>query len=374
MRAYEFLTEGRDAPLYHGINKIEHAITALKNNRLAATTTQRFWPDGKRRVQQSPNDQEYENSYWMKGLSLTRDKDMAFGWGNVVFILDQTKLAQRYKFVPLNWMYSIKNSISRKKEREEFLVVKSTPDTYHDQVDEDDPDFKPFNVNRFTSVEGYVENLNKYLLGIYVSDNFDNNYFSIELTEEERNLIFKHPKFLGIYDSNHHSGRLSKSQVKIKENMITEAPQIFKNNDYKIYINPTRTYFEQILLNAVTYDLQKFYTKYGINKNLDLTDEVQEDEFWNQMAMTGGCVHDLDSVLRGCISDKGKIFIWDAYDADHYEVMEFLQNEYGENITIPLTISRDKSVGCPSKYTNNVKQNNVISKWNFPINNKGYDF
>lgn len=198
MRWNEIITEGRDAPLYHAIRDLEHAATALKTNRLAATTTQRFWADGKRRIQQRYDDEEYENSYWMKGVSLTRDIQFACDWGGVILVLDQAKLARRYKIMPLNWMYSIKNSTSRKKEREEFLIVKATPDDYiHPEDYEGEPRRDRFDWNRWRSIEGYVNNLDQYILGIYVDEYIANTYED----DPRISIIRNHPKFLGCLDA-----------------------------------------------------------------------------------------------------------------------------------------------------------------------------
>jgi len=49
-----FITEGRDTPLYHSYRDSKYAVTALKTNRMAAKTTQRFWKDGKRRLDNDP--------------------------------------------------------------------------------------------------------------------------------------------------------------------------------------------------------------------------------------------------------------------------------------------------------------------------------
>jgi len=128
----------------------------------------------------------------MKGLSMTRDLEFALNWCEIIFVMDQDQLTHNYKIIPFNWMYSIPGSVSRKKEREEFLVVKSTPDTYMDQDEYDDE--PRFDVKRFTSIEAYVNNLSRYLTGIYISDNAMKY---TDINDPDIKFIMDHPKFLG---------------------------------------------------------------------------------------------------------------------------------------------------------------------------------
>lgn len=186
MRFREIITEGRDAPLYLGFKDSHWAVQALSQNRLAAKSTQRFWDDGKRR---KDNDPEYENSYWMKGISLTRDLRFAMSWGDVTFRLNQNWLSKRYKIIPFNWGYSIPGEIkNHKREREEFLVVKSTKDRYLNSEEEGGGR----DVHRFVGVEGYVGPLSQFLDGIYV-------HISIASSPNSKSLR-DHPKFLGYFD------------------------------------------------------------------------------------------------------------------------------------------------------------------------------
>ena len=67
---YIEIFEGRDAPLYHSYRDIAFAILAIKNNEIAATSTQRFWKDGRRL---KDDNTDYYSSFWMKGVSTTRD-------------------------------------------------------------------------------------------------------------------------------------------------------------------------------------------------------------------------------------------------------------------------------------------------------------
>jgi hypothetical protein len=159
MRYHEIITEGRDAFLYHGYpgSKLKHASRALATGQMAGTSTQRFWADGRRRTE---DEVDYKESYWMKGLSLTRDIAYAMAWGDIVIAINQAKLIQRTKVIPYSWGYHMagngnKNNIQTKREREEFAVTKRTPDDYH---------FPPgheregeFDHNRFQSNDDQIE-------------------------------------------------------------------------------------------------------------------------------------------------------------------------------------------------------------------------
>jgi hypothetical protein len=198
------IMEGRDAALWHGYRDAWKAIAALNKNEMGGTTTQRFWADGKRR---KDNDPEYEDSYWMKGISLTRDPHFAMKWGDVMIKLDQAKIAQRYKIIPFNWGYSIPSGNHHKNEREEFVVTKSTLDKYNGEDDEKDSE----NPNplrrrvmgdeweRFKAAEGAVKPLDQFLIAIYISS-MNGPYGSFPLKDEELEFLTSHPKFAGWYN------------------------------------------------------------------------------------------------------------------------------------------------------------------------------
>lgn len=153
------LEEQSRANLYHGL-EFKYAIAALEKNKLDAYTFQRFWPDGKRRKDDDP---EYQNSYYYRGLSLTRDSKYASGWNNVIFEFNQDALKTKYKIIPYNWGYSIGGGYQQgsrvKKEREEFLIVSTIDhELSNDQL-----------VKILQSPGGSVEPLNKFLDGVYIS-------------------------------------------------------------------------------------------------------------------------------------------------------------------------------------------------------------
>ena len=82
LRKYINIVEGREAPLYHGINagKLRDTLTS---NTLKATWKHDIPGMGKQ-----------------TGISLTRNKNVKYNY--VVLVLDQAKLAQRFKMVPVD--------------------------------------------------------------------------------------------------------------------------------------------------------------------------------------------------------------------------------------------------------------------------------
>jgi hypothetical protein len=190
MRYCDILMEKRESPLYHAIS-FDHSVTALTNDELLGTTTQRYWPDGNRR---KDNASDYNDSFWMKGISFTRDWRFAQSFNNVVFSLDQALLSNRYKIIPFNWGFSLPKGNHHKREREEFLVTKMTGSTFMEPEDPDDPTSgSRLNVKAMKAPNGKVAPLSRYLLGIYVQKpkhSFDTDYIE---------QIVNHPKFLGFY-------------------------------------------------------------------------------------------------------------------------------------------------------------------------------
>jgi len=146
--------------LYHAI-KTEYALTALDKNKLAAHSIQRYWPDGKRR---KDDEEGYDESYFLRGLSLTRDKKYAANWNNIIFEFDQEKLKNKYKIIPYNWGFSIGGGYKKqnhKREKEEFLIVSKEESSFNN---------KEF-LNMIKKPGGYIYPLDKYLVGIYISKN-----------------------------------------------------------------------------------------------------------------------------------------------------------------------------------------------------------
>lgn len=201
MRFHEIITEGRDASLFHGFKTLKYALVALKNNEMLGTTTQRWWPNG---IEQVPeNDPRYRGqSYWMKGISLTRDVKYAASWGDVVFELDQSLLVHNYKIVPFNWMRShvptkwddqASTIHYRKGEREEFLILEKDPNSYKLPPEEwtefsDNLDMKAFRA----PASKKLAPLSRYLKAVYIEKTFYDKFPDRDYEE-----IKAHPKFAG---------------------------------------------------------------------------------------------------------------------------------------------------------------------------------
>lgn len=109
MRFQEFsqpLTEGRDAPLYHGMTLVK-AASVFKTDTLPASWTHDIPSLGK-----------------VTGTSLTRNSRLKYGQG-IVLVLDQTKLSRRFKIIPLDgqlMFYKQGASDRRQKEYNPFVT------------------------------------------------------------------------------------------------------------------------------------------------------------------------------------------------------------------------------------------------------------
>jgi hypothetical protein len=115
--------------LWHAA-KLKHAAQALDQGFLQAYTSHRYWPDGIRRKEDDPL---YENSFWMYGWSMTRKREYAQGWSDVLFEFDADKIAETFKIEPLTWnnLFS-HNKKMIKKEFEEFVIAHYEPRSIDD--------------------------------------------------------------------------------------------------------------------------------------------------------------------------------------------------------------------------------------------------
>lgn len=179
--------------LYHAM-RVEYAYEALKKNALEGRSIQRYWPDGKRR---HDTDKQYDKSFWMKGLSLTRDINFAKRWGAVVLELDASKLRSHYKIIPFAWNYqfdpkSRTDRIDYKKEREEFLLTAKLPRTQY-QLNKSVKDWlnKPY---------GKPIPLGHTLLGIWMDKRAYDTFYGPR--DASTQFIVNHPKFRGFFEKN----------------------------------------------------------------------------------------------------------------------------------------------------------------------------
>ena len=183
IRFSEYITEEVSrADLYHAL-EAKYAINALELNRLDCYGFQRTWPGGKRLKDDMPG---YDDSWWMRGISLTRDVEYAKKWQSVVFIFDQDKLKQKYKIVPYNWGYSIgrgyEQGMNMKREREEFLITKVIKHSLKG---------RKF-LNEREKSGGSIEPLDIYLKGFLINPKY--------MKDDHYNYLTQHELFAGFYE------------------------------------------------------------------------------------------------------------------------------------------------------------------------------
>jgi hypothetical protein len=111
----QYLEEGRDAPLYHGTNII-YLMDILTNGFDPVTL------HNKKKLMLK-HDSKFDT---ISGISLTRNKKLAHDWYKSVAIeLDQRRLTQRYKLIPINYFSKNSSKKDRNFEAEEFLLLKN---------------------------------------------------------------------------------------------------------------------------------------------------------------------------------------------------------------------------------------------------------
>lgn len=100
MRYTEILFESRGGFLYHGTSMFS-ACNAIVENNLRAKTSQR-----KFKLLLGPNDShdyDEDNKSAVWGVSLTRNLKIAFGFGYIIFVLDQRQLSYTNKLIPVDY-------------------------------------------------------------------------------------------------------------------------------------------------------------------------------------------------------------------------------------------------------------------------------
>lgn len=199
IKQYEFVSDNKQliaiiknlgvSPLYHAI-KSPNAIKALQDDKLGGYSIQRAWENGKRYKDDQP---EYEDSFFMRGISTSRDIEYCSKWNDVIFVFDTNKLKTKYKVIPYNWGYNIGRGYNQgarvKREREEFIITGYS----HPKDNEDEDNNRSF-MDMIKSPEGYIEPLSKYLLGFFISERFEEY-----MDENSKNYLQSHKKYLGVY-------------------------------------------------------------------------------------------------------------------------------------------------------------------------------
>lgn len=187
----EILKETGSNIIFHAI-KHENAIPALEENKLGGYSIQRIWERGKRLKDDMPG---YEESNYLRGISATRDIEYANNWNDIIFVFDLDKIKTKYKVVPYNWGYSIgrgyRQDSRAKREREEFIITGFSKSI----TDEDKDDrFRKFK-KMISKPKGYIEPLDKYLIGFYISSRFDKY-----IDQKTKSYLTYHKKYLGVYN------------------------------------------------------------------------------------------------------------------------------------------------------------------------------
>lgn len=215
--------------LWHGVQfkNIQHVFD---KNALEARTTQRYWKNG----QTFFDDEriEYENSFFLKGISTTRNKHYAMAWGDVVFLLDNEKIKQDFEVKPFAWNSTIRSAFDFKKETEEFVIsdrmnqtMDQIKEEYYDIIDSfydnnDMSGLKHFekNVCSDQGVIGYWKRkgsrslaFSKYVKGFFICDQ---KPIDCDINKNDYQELFKHPLFLGIYSKDNARHLVKKAERK----------------------------------------------------------------------------------------------------------------------------------------------------------------
>lgn len=193
----KLLIEDNISPLFHAL-KSSYAKKALEENKLGGYSHQRYWKGGIRYKDDHPN---YENSDYIRGISTTRDIEYASKWNEIIFVFDSNKLKQKYKIIPYNWGFLIGGNYKQKsikREKEEYVVTGIS--LIKDIEDLDNEDYRSRNVQIMKMLEtpkGYIEPLNKYLLGFFIGGRLYDT-----MNKEDKNFFESHKKYLGVYTDN----------------------------------------------------------------------------------------------------------------------------------------------------------------------------
>lgn len=244
--------------LWHAM-KIENAIKALSNGFLEPHTSHRFWKDGILRNDSHP---EYEDSNWRHGWSLTRNKQYAISWGQVILEFDKDEIRKTHKITPVCWgaLITRKPKFGHgKRETEEFVLsggVKESTNYYKKQaiiVEEEydeifDKEKKTEkDLSRLSEIEDYnwIEewskpvgkklNIEKNCVGVYLCERFLDIYKDKQ--SEELRFIIEHPLFKGFLSKKDELVPIDIADLmRNKNNKTTKKPteKIEKKKNFKL--------------------------------------------------------------------------------------------------------------------------------------------
>jgi hypothetical protein len=229
------LIQSKGNYLYHGLD-INHAPEILARGSILGYTNQKYWENGKR---YKNDDIEYNNSYRMKGISMSRDLDFSLGWGSVLLIFDKNIIQKMHAVEPFAWNNQFNYQAHSKKEREEFVILSKNKKSYKNK---DNPEwFREYNdfmkdyhemlnnsakaTNKYHEEDlkeyiSYKEDLEKKLNDFNLADlRTPEGEFDFETTgalvgvviksssleifgidDEKMQTVLSHPKFMGILE------------------------------------------------------------------------------------------------------------------------------------------------------------------------------
>ena len=216
--------------LWHSIKK-EHLNLILDNNYLESRTTQRYWKNGV--VLRDDDRDAYQESFYMKGWSTSRDKFYSLAWSGITLLLDESAIRRDFKVKPISWNY--RNAcckVNFDKEREEFILSNFIDQTfeeikqeYFDITDRIYDDLGKDALKKWQSENGtdfifYMKrkgtkkiDLNKYLIGIFI-DRIEFDIYKGKGYEKALN----HPLFKGFISGDEcrriHDGNMKKQFTK----------------------------------------------------------------------------------------------------------------------------------------------------------------
>lgn len=245
------------SPIFHAI-KHENAVPALLENKLGGYSIQRTWEGGKRLKDDMPG---YEESNYLRGISATRDINYANSWNDVIFVFDLNKIKTKYKVVPYNWGYSIgkgyRQDSRAKREREEFIIT-----GFSDSIKEEDREtnFKKFK-NMISKPEGYIEPLDKYLIGFYIS-----NRLGEYMDKNLKSYLTNHKKYLGVYNETPDT----KNENFLSDFFGSKAKKIDRKLSKNIGLGNWQWGIDNNEENIGKYVVVKNYTSLSNIKNLEL--------------------------------------------------------------------------------------------------------
>lgn len=134
----QFLTEGRDAPLYHGLRSASWETIykiIVDDKALIAHTRHSAQKLLKPYIVTTP-EKSVSGPNWLKGLSATRNLNFAWQWSfdgigehqAIVFEFDQAKLARDFQIIPIQYWDGRARKVERvaskivRNEYEEFII------------------------------------------------------------------------------------------------------------------------------------------------------------------------------------------------------------------------------------------------------------